>query len=81
MIEISRQTLKQLAHFDTPTIANVIELFDVRPRNVGYMDHRIRANFPKLPPMVGFASTVTFRSDAPPANGDETDGKAAPDSD
>ena len=70
MIEISGQTLKQLAQFDTPTITNVIELFDVRPRNVGYMDHRIRANFPKLPPMVGFASTVTFRSDAPPEGGD-----------
>ena len=70
MIEISHKTLKQLAQFDTPTIANVIELFDVRPRNAGYMDHRIRANFPKLPPMVGFASTVTFRSDAPPESGD-----------
>ena len=62
--------LSRLAEFDTPTICNVIELFDVLPRNRGYMDHRIRANFPELPPMVGFACTAAFRSDAPPGSGD-----------
>ncbi|HEX4131953.1 MAG TPA: RraA family protein [Pirellulales bacterium] len=67
---ISAETLKKLARFDTPTICNVIELFDVRPRNVGYMDGRIKSNFPTLPPMVGFASTASFRSDAPPMGGD-----------
>jgi len=67
---MSPATLEKLARFDTPTISNVIELFDVRPRNRGYMDGRIRANFPQLPPMVGFASTACFRSDAPPAKGD-----------
>jgi regulator of RNase E activity RraA len=69
-MNITADTLKQLARFDTPTICNVIELFDVRPRNVGYMDGRIKSNFPTLPPMVGFASTASFRSDAPPAGGD-----------
>ncbi len=63
-------TLRKLAQFDTPTICNVIELFDVRPRNTGYMDGRIRANFPELPPMVGFACTAAFRSGAPPRAGD-----------
>jgi 4-hydroxy-4-methyl-2-oxoglutarate aldolase len=63
-------TLAKLAAFDTPTIANVIELFDVRPRNRGYMDGRIRANFPEVPPMVGYASTACFRSDAAPPKGD-----------
>ena len=67
---ISLQTLDKLAEFDTPTICNVIELFDVRPRNEGYMDHRVQSCFPDLPPMVGFASTLCFRSDAPPAGGD-----------
>jgi regulator of RNase E activity RraA len=67
---LSADTLKKLATFDTPTICNVIELFDVRPRNRGYMDHRIRCNYPQLPPMVGFATTASFRSDAPPAGGD-----------
>ena len=67
---LSAQTLNKLGRFDTPTICNVIELFDVRPRGTGYMDHRIRAAFPEFPPMVGFATTAAFRASAPPAGGD-----------
>jgi len=67
---ITQETLDKLAKFDSPTISNVIELFDVVPRDAGYMDGRIRANFPELPPMVGFATTAAFRSGAPPAGGD-----------
>lgn len=67
---LTQATLDKLAQFDTPTICNVIELFDVRPRNVGYMDGRVRADFPELPPMVGFAVTAQFRSDEPPQGGD-----------
>lgn len=66
----TQETLAKLAKFDTPTICNVIELFDVRPRNRGYMDGRVKANFPEFPPMVGYACTAAFRSDAPPAGGD-----------
>jgi 4-hydroxy-4-methyl-2-oxoglutarate aldolase len=62
--------LAQLAKYDTPTISNVIELFHVVPRNRGYMDQRIRCEFGHLPPMVGYAATAAFRSDAPPAGGD-----------
>ncbi len=62
--------LDKLRTFDTPTICNVIELFEVRPRSAGYVDSRIRACFPDLPPIVGFASTATFRSSAPPPRGD-----------
>src|SRR5436189_6060607 len=69
-MNVTSKILAQLARFDAPTICNVIELFDVRPRNRGYMDGRIKCNFPHLPPMVGFASTAAFRSDAPPAKGD-----------
>jgi len=60
----------ELAKYDTPTICNAIELFDVRPRNTGYMNDRIKACFPKMPPMVGYAVTSTFRSMAPPRSGD-----------
>ena len=67
---MSPETLRALAQFDTPTICNVIELFGVRPRNEGYMDGRIRAAFPEFPPMVGFATTASFRSDCPPGTGD-----------
>jgi len=60
-VRLTADTLRKLATFDTPTICNVIELFDVRPRNAGYMDARIRAAFPEMPPMVGFAATATMR--------------------
>jgi regulator of RNase E activity RraA len=66
----SPEILQKLARYDTPTVCNVIELFQVRPRNQGYMDARIRCGFPELPPMVGFAATACFRSDAPPEGGD-----------
>jgi len=66
---LSTETLDLLRKVDTPTVCNVIELFDVRPRTSGYMDQRIQACFPEFPPMVGFASTATFRS-ATPAQGD-----------
>lgn len=61
--------LKLLAQYDTPTICNVIELFEVRPRNTGYMDGRIRACFPEMPPAVGYASTAAMRCDSPRPEG------------
>jgi regulator of RNase E activity RraA len=57
--------LELLRRYDTPTVCNVVELFDLRPRTAGYMDRRIQACYPKLPPMVGFASTATFSSAQP----------------
>lgn len=62
MPAITNDVLTKLRTFDTPTICNIIELFDVRPRTAGFMDNRIRACFPDLPPMVGFASTITCRT-------------------
>lgn len=66
---LSSSDLELLRRYDTPTICNVIELFNIRPRHTGYMDARIRACFPEMPPMVGFAATATFRSAAAPAQG------------
>ncbi len=68
--DVPPSVFDQLRKFDTPTICNVLELFDALPRTSGYMDGRIRAAFPSLPPMVGFASTATFRAGAPPRGGD-----------
>jgi 4-hydroxy-4-methyl-2-oxoglutarate aldolase len=66
----SPHVLDKLRQYDTPTVCNIIELFDIRPRNAGFMDDRIRANFPELKPMVGFASTATFRAAVPPRASD-----------
>jgi regulator of RNase E activity RraA len=73
---VSAADLELLRRFDTPTVCNVVELFDVRPRNTGYMDGRIQACYPKLPPMVGYASTATFRSAATPRAGNVYSGLA-----
>src|ERR1700681_4065947 len=62
--------LKLLAQYDTPTISNTIELFEVRPRTEGYMDGRIRACFPEMPPVVGYAATATMRCALPRREGD-----------
>ena len=66
---LSSSDLDLLRSYDTPTICNVMELFEIRPRHLGYMDARIRACFPEMPPMVGFACTATFRAAAPPLEG------------
>jgi len=67
---ISSEVLAKLGSFDTPTVCNLVELFEVRPRDTGFMDARIKACFPEMCPVVGFAATATFRSSAPPREGD-----------
>jgi regulator of RNase E activity RraA len=73
---LSAADLELLRKFDTPTICNVVELYDLRPRTAGYTDARIQACYPKLPPMVGYASTATFRSASPPRSGNVYSGLA-----
>jgi regulator of RNase E activity RraA len=77
MSTITPEILEKLGTFDTPTICNLIELFEVRPRQTGYMDARIQACFPEMPPMVGFAATATFRSAGPPRGNDAYDALSA----
>lgn len=67
---LSPDQLASLARYDTPTVCNAVELWDLRPRSQGYMNATIQACFPELPPMVGYALTSTFRSMAPPRQGD-----------
>ena len=62
MGSVSADLIADLAQYDTPTICNVIELFDVRPRTEGYMRHDIRQSYATDKPMVGLATTASFRS-------------------
>ena len=64
-MKLSSEELVILKQYDTPTVSNVIELFQIRSRTEGYMDRRIKARFPEMPPMVGYASTATFRCATP----------------
>ncbi|HEX2680001.1 MAG TPA: RraA family protein [Candidatus Dormibacteraeota bacterium] len=54
--------LEALKKFDSPTLSNAIETFEVRPRDEGYMSMDIRCLFPELGPMVGYAATGTIRA-------------------
>jgi 4-hydroxy-4-methyl-2-oxoglutarate aldolase len=67
--QLSDADLHLLRQYDTPTISNVIELFEVQPRTAGYMDGRIRACFPEMPPIVGYAATATIRLAFPKRDG------------
>ncbi|MQA97114.1 MAG: RraA family protein [Streptosporangiales bacterium] len=54
--------LEGLRRYDSPTLANAIETFDIRPRDEGFASHEIRSIFPDLPVMVGYAATATIRA-------------------
>jgi regulator of RNase E activity RraA len=51
-----------LRSIDTPTICNLIEIVAPERRGAGYTVANLHCPFPDLPPMVGFAKTVTIRS-------------------
>jgi 4-hydroxy-4-methyl-2-oxoglutarate aldolase len=59
--------LAALARYDSPTLANAIETFDIQPRDVGFADSRIRCMFPELGRMVGYAATATIVARGAPA--------------
>lgn len=67
--QIPAADLETLRKHDSATICNVIELFGVRPATAGYMRGGIRAIFPDLPPIAGYATTATFRSAYPAPQG------------
>ncbi len=58
--------LARLRTFSSPTVANAIETFNLRPRTAGFMSGQIRCLFPDLGPMVGYAFTATCRATTEP---------------
>ncbi|TMD10198.1 MAG: RraA family protein [Chloroflexi bacterium] len=59
---MSPETLQALLRYDSCTLSNAVETFDIRPRSSGYTDHTIRSLFPDLGRVVGYAVTCTVRS-------------------
>ena len=58
----SNDQLEFLRSIDTPTVCNLIEVVEPERRGWGYTTQHLHCPFPDLPPMVGFAKTVTIRS-------------------
>jgi regulator of RNase E activity RraA len=54
--------LEALARYDTPTICNAMEVVAPERRLIGYTTKPLVCPFPALPPIVGYARTVTIRS-------------------
>lgn len=66
--------LRELQGITTPTIANAIELFNVRPREIGFASGAIRCIFPSMPAVIGYACTATMKAATPP--GERRSGRA-----
>jgi len=60
--EVGREALEALRRYDSPTLSNAIEAFDVRPRDEGFAGMEIECLFPELGVMIGYAATATIRA-------------------
>ncbi len=67
---LSNEAIDRLKAFNSPTISNAIELFDVRPRHLGFLPHQIRSLTPSLGVMVGYAVTSVTMA-GPPSGSSE----------
>ena len=66
---LDRGLAAALRCLDGCAIANAIETFDVRMRNEGFTDGRLRCMFDRQPAVIGHVVTVRIRSSAPPPVG------------
>ena len=66
---LTPRELDALRTITSPSVANAIETFGVRPRHEGFMSSEIRALFPELGPMVGYAVTALVRAEQSPQDG------------
>ncbi len=62
---LSPHEIDQLRGIASPTIANAIETFHIRPRMDGITGPGWNCLFPRLGPMVGYACTATILSNQP----------------
>jgi regulator of RNase E activity RraA len=58
----TKEQLEFLRSLDTPTVCNLIEMVAPERRGLGYTVKHLHCPFPDLPPMVGFAKTVTIKT-------------------
>jgi regulator of RNase E activity RraA len=66
---IPLEELDALRRLDTCAVSNAIETFQLRLRNAGFADARVRCVFEDSPPLVGYAATARLRTGEPPIAG------------
>ena len=59
---VQKSQFEFLRSIDTPTVCNLLEIVAPERRGYGYTVKHLHCPFPDLPPMVGFAKTVTFKA-------------------
>ena len=62
---LNNEEIETLRRIDTPTICNLIEMVAPERRGLGFTTRHLHCIFPDLPPMVGYARTVTVRAKEP----------------
>ena len=66
---LTEHELNALRKISSPSVANAIETFKLRSRSEGFMSPEIRALFPELGPLVGYAATAVIRAEPEPREG------------
>ena len=66
---LTSQQVDALKKITSPSVANAIETFKVRPREQGNLSSDIKALFPEMGPMVGYAVTAIIRAEPGPIEG------------
>ncbi len=62
---LSAEELGALRRWPSCAISNAIELFNIRPRNTGFMLPDIKCVFPEMGGMIGYAATAVISADSP----------------
>src|SRR5258708_24631961 len=62
MPAVTQSQFDFLRSIDTPTVCNLVEIVMPERRRSGYTVKHLHCPFPDLPPMVGYAKTVTFKA-------------------
>jgi 4-hydroxy-4-methyl-2-oxoglutarate aldolase len=66
---LTPELIDRYRRFDGPSVSNAIETFELRLRNEGFADRRLRCMLPEQPAVIGHAVTARIRSAAPPPVG------------
>ena len=66
---LNADELAALRALDTPTVCNALEICLPERRSFGFTTRHLHCVRPELPPMVGYAKTVTIRALRPSADG------------
>jgi regulator of RNase E activity RraA len=69
MDPLSEEQLRTLRKYDSCSVSNAVETFGVRLHNEGFTGPGLRALFPEVKPIAGYAVTGRFRTTGPPPRG------------